>query len=73
MADEPKKISRAIYLQALGLFTLGHSYSERADEVRNELAQVLGADVDSCISDEMYRYGKADFDEALKKEGIECE
>ncbi len=73
METEKRTISRATYLQALGLFTLGHSYSERCDEVRKELAGVLGLDVDSHVSDEMYTYGKADFDEALSKENIVVE
>ena len=70
---EPRTISRSIYLQALGLFTLGHSYSERADEARKELAQLLGTELDGHLSDEMYSFGKADFDEAFKKEGLVVE
>lgn len=67
---ETKTISRSMYLQALGLFTLGHSYSERADEARKELALLLGIDPDGHLSDAMYSYGKADFDEAFKREGL---
>ncbi len=72
---ETKTISRATYLQALGLFTLGHSYSERADEVRKELRQLLqiGDELGDHVTDEMYAYGHADFDDALKREGISVE
>lgn len=70
---ETKTVSRSMYLQALGLFTLGHSYSERSDEIRKELALLLGTDPDSHLSDEMYSSGKADFDEAFKREGLAVE
>ncbi len=74
MSDEKKKISRATYLQAFGLYTLGRKYDEKLDEVGDELTKLLGYenrnDGDAGhIADSLW--GARPFDEALKLSGIE--
>lgn len=73
MTDQPKTINRSTYLQALGLYTLGHRYNQKADECGDELAKLLGFegrdDSDAGhIVDALW--GERPFDEALKLSGI---
>lgn len=78
MKTEPKKIiSRSVYLQALGLFTIGRRHYERAREAEIECGRLLGIwddDVEHAghVSDAMYERG-GNLDTALRLERIVVE
>lgn len=65
-----KEITRDVYLKALGLMTLGNSYSRKADECRDELEALLDVpETDRGMShfgDELYS-SDPDLDDALRK------
>lgn len=72
--SDPKTITRATYLQALGLFTMAHRHRTKADEFQKELAAVLGVGSDDAghVSDAIYD-DRRGFDEALRLEGFTVE
>ncbi len=69
---DTRTISRATYLQALGLFTMASRHRQKADEFSNELFALLGSDKSSHVSDAVYD-DRRTFDEALKLEGFTVE
>jgi len=67
-----QQITRATYLQALGLFTMAQRHMRKCDEFRKELTAFLGTPESGHIDDAIYD-GLAAFDEALEREGITVE
>lgn len=69
-----KTIDRDTYLKVLALFTVAHDYSEKAAEMSDQIAKVLGRkdwnDLDH-LGDEIWSRGRhRGFDEALKLTGF---
>lgn len=75
---DAKIIDRDTYLKVLGLFTLATNYYRIMREAEFKANEVLDLDMHSGthISDAIYTDGGGcirDFDEALRKQGIEIE
>ena len=74
MATKPaRQISRATYLQAMGLYTLASIHQRKCSEAEAELNNLIDHpnDFGSHISDEIYSPGHhGGFDKALKLMGI---
>lgn len=72
---EKRKISRDIYLQALGLFILGNEHYTKGREIENLANKLLGLEDGSHVSDRLFdnNASVSDFDEALRRSDIEVE
>lgn len=75
MSDKP--LSREMYLQALGLFTMARLHADRASEFRDELKRLLGGTSDLDLGHVEDAVWSGDgrpsaFDEALRREGFDA-
>jgi hypothetical protein len=75
MADEQRFISRDIYLQALGLFTIANDRYVKGRECENMMNGLLGLEDSSHLSDILFdqNTGPTEFDRALKLSGLTVE
>lgn len=71
--NEPRTIDRDTYLKALAMCVMSNDLYYQAREMQLRLEEMLGTEDGSHISDTVYSGSKvrvAEFDEALKREGI---
>lgn len=75
MANEKRTIPYDVYLQALGLFTLGNSHYTKGRECENMANALLGLEDGSDLSDKLFETGAgpAEFDRALELSDIVVE
>jgi hypothetical protein len=74
-AEKPKTISQDTYLRAFALWALARHHNAEVDKIRRALFKELepyGISDNSQVDDAIY-HDDIDFDEALKREGIERE
>ena len=73
--NEPKTIPHSIYLQALGLFTIGNDHYTKGREIEDMANGLLGLEDGSHVSDVMFDKNATvrDFDEALRKAKVTVE